>query len=182
MKRVKDLADPARCQGSSKDGQCRNLVEPGSKYCKCHGGRSNAEEQEMRGYLLAKADEQTRLTNLSDSLEPVKELRDTIALLHMLIEKRYNSAKTDTELLQACGPLNTMFLSMERLISSSHKIEQDLGQLLAKNAILSLAKQMVEIIIEELKGIKDYEAIVDRITSRIITTVGGAGQPTLPSA
>ncbi len=77
--------------------------------------------------------------------------------------------------MQACGPLNQMLQTMERLVSSCHKIEQNLGQLLAKQAIYALARRMVEIIVEELEGIENYEVIVDTITARLIDTVRTAG-------
>ena len=89
----------------------------------------------------------------------------------MLIERRWNAIKNENDLLQACGPLNGMLQTMERLIHACHKIEQNLGQLLAKQAIYALAKRMVEIIVEELEGIENYEEIVDTITARLIDTV-----------
>lgn len=174
MKRVTDPADPRRCQGAAPDGQCWNEAEPGARYCRCHGGRDNTEQEKLKGYLLAKAHDRARLAELSDELEPVKELRDSIALLHMMIERRWNAIKDDGDLLQACGPLNQMLQNMDRLVNSCHKIEQNLGQLLARHAILSLAKRMVEIMVEELEGIEQYEEIVDRITARLIDTIRGA--------
>jgi hypothetical protein len=91
----------------------------------------------------------------------------------MMIEKRWNLVKDDGDLLQACGPLNQMLQNMDRLVNSCHKIEQNLGQLLAKQAILALAKRMVEVMVEELEGIDNYEEIVDRITARLIDTIRG---------
>ncbi len=180
LARVTDPADPTRCQGAAPDGQCLNKAEPGSNRCRAHGGTDLAAKAERkRGYLLAKAEDQTRLATLSEELEPVKALRDSIALLHMMIERRWNSIKTDGDLLQACGPLNQMLQNMERLVSSCHKIEQNLGQLLAKNAILALAKRMVEVMVEELEGIEDYEAIIDRITVRLVDTIRGTDNDTI---
>lgn len=180
MKRVTDLADPNRCQGSSRDGQCQNEAEPGCNKCRAHGGKDLTDQQSTRGYLLAKAQDRTRLADLSESLNPVKELRDSISLLHMMIERRWNAIKDDSELLQACGPLNQMLQNMERLVSSCHKIEQNLGQLLAKHAILTLAKRMVEVMVDELEGIDDYEATIDRITSRLVETISGADNTIIP--
>lgn len=174
MERVTDPADPNRCKGSARDGQCQNFAEPGSDYCRACGGRDLQKAKDVRGYLLAKSHEKTRLAQLSDDLEPVKELRDAIGLQHMLIEKRYNLIKDDSDLLMACGPLNAMLQTMERLVNSCHRIETNLGQLLARQAILSLAKSMVEIVIDELEGIEDYEAIIDRITARLVDTIKGA--------
>jgi len=175
MDRVTDPADPRRCKGASKQGQCLNVAVTGSDYCRAHSGQDLTEQRNLHGYLLAKAQDQTRLAEISDHLEPVKELRDSIGLLKMLIERRFNMIKDDNDLTMACGPLNQMLLSMDRLVNSCHKIEQNLGQLLAKAAILDLARQMVAIIVEELEGIDDYEIIVDRITERLINTIRYAG-------
>ena len=171
MRKVTNLADPNRCQGRAPDGQCRNRALHGSKFCRAHNGKDLKPVEDRRGFLLAKADDQIRLARLSDDMEPVKELRDVIALQHILIERRYNLIKNDNDLLAACGPLNQMITSMEKLISSAHKIEQNLGDLLAKGAILSLAKSMCQIVVEELEGIDDYENIIDRITHRLVDTV-----------
>jgi len=123
-------------------------------------------------------DEKTRLVQMSDDLEPVKELRDLIALQHILIEKRYNLITSDGELLAACGPLNQMLLTMERLVNSCHRIETNLGELLARHAVLALAREMVQIVISELEGIDDYEQIVDRITQRLVNVIRQANNHT----
>lgn len=171
MQRVTDPVDPNRCQGAAPDGQCMNLSEPGDNHCRVHGGRDLAKIEDTKGYLLAKANDRARLVNLSEDLEPIKELRDTISLLHLMIERRWNMIQNDSDYLTACGPMNQMFQNMDRLVNSCHKIEQNLGALLAKNAILGLAKRMVEVIVEELEGIDDYEEIIDRITQRLIDLI-----------
>jgi hypothetical protein len=184
--RVNDLSDPRRCQGAAPDGQCQNFAEHGSKYCKHHGGVDQLPTEQRRGFLLAKADDQTRLATVADELEPVKELRDTIALTHMLIEKRWNLIKDDNDLLIHCGPLNQLIQTMEKLVNSCHRIQTNLGELLARHAVLALAREMVAIVIDELDGIEDYEAIIDRITSRLVGTIRKAdnipkGQNALPA-
>jgi len=171
MHRVTDLSDPRRCKGRAPDGQCQNKAVHGSEYCRAHSGKDLTEIEAKRGYLLAKAEDRSRLAMISDELEPVKELRDAIALQHMLIERRFNLIKVDADLLAACGPLNQLIQTMERLVNSAHRIETNLGQLLARNAILHLAKEMVQIVIDEIEGIEDYEEIIDRITQRLIDTV-----------
>lgn len=171
MTRVTDPADPNRCRGAAPDGQCWGRAEPGSKYCRAHHGVSTQEQTDMRGFLLAKAEDRARLAQIDESMEPVKELRDSINLAHMLIEKRYNAIKDENDLITACEPLNRMLLTMERLVTSAHRIEQNLGALLARSAIIELAKQMVAIVVDELEGVENYELIIDRITTRLIDTV-----------
>lgn len=150
-----------------------NLSEPGDNHCRAHRGRDLTKIEDTRGYLLAKAHDRARLINLGEEMEPVKELRDSISLLHLMIERRWNMIQNDSDYLTACGPLNQMFQNMDRLVNSCHKIEQNLGALLAKNAILGLAKRMIEVIVEELEGIDNYEEIVDRITQRLIDLIRG---------
>ena len=171
MKHVTDLSDPQRCKGRAPDGQCRNLSVTGSDFCVAHSGRDMTTAREKRGFLLAKAEDQARLAGLSHDLEPIKELRDAISLTHMLIEKRWNLIKDDADLIMGCAPLNQLIQTMEKLVNSTHKIETNLGELLARQAVLSLAKEMVQIVIDEIEGIEDYEAIIDRITQRLIDTV-----------
>jgi len=175
MQQVTDLSDPKRCQGQAPDGQCRNRAEPEDKYCRLHGsGQHLAEAKDKRSFLLAKAEDKARLASVSDELEPVKELRDSIALQHMLIEKRYNLIQSDADLLASCGPLNQMLQTMERLVTSCHRIETNLGELLARHAVIALAKDMVQIVVDELEGLPGYEGIVDRITERLIDTIRDA--------
>ena len=183
--RVNDPADPRRCQSTLPEGQCMSVAEHGSRNCKVQGGVDRLPAEQRKGFLLAKADDQSRMVTISDSLEPVKELRDTIALTHVLIEQRYNLIKNDADLLMGCGPLNQLIQTMERLVNSCHRIETNLGELLARQAVLALAREMVAIVIDELQGIEGYEEIIDRITERLIDTVGKAnnipkGQAALP--
>lgn len=167
MDRVTDPADPTRCKGASNDGQCRNVAEEGSDYCRAHGGRV---EDSRRLYLLQKAKYRQRLAQLKDH-EEIKSLREEIALCRMMIEERLNMVKTDTELLAAYSTVNSLLLTMERLIKTSHQIEQNLGALLAKPTVILLGQSIVQILIEELKGIPQYEERVDSITDRLFLTI-----------
>jgi hypothetical protein len=173
MNRVTDPADPKRCQAAAPDGQCMNEQEPGSKNCKAHGGRSTQGTEDKKLYLLTEARYRTRLAQLAEH-EEVKSLREEIALARMLIERRFDLIKNDNDLLNACGPINTMLLTVDRLVKSANTIEQNLGALLSKPTVLKLAQQVSEIIVNELEGIENYEAIVDRITGRLIETFSKA--------
>ncbi len=84
-----------------------------SDYCQACGGRSLAPARRLRQYLLAKAQDSTRLAQFAEH-EDVKSLRDEIALARMLIERRFNLIKDDADLIAACGSLNTLLLTVER--------------------------------------------------------------------
>lgn len=171
MHRVTDLADPNRCKGAAPEGQCLYLAMTGSEYCKAHGGSHNKDLAETQSYLLTQADYKRRLAQLQVQSEPIRELKDAIALTHMLIEKRFNLIKDDNDLLAACGPLNALLLTMERLVKSAITLEQNLGALLAKPTVLNLGQTIVTIIIDELAGVEGYEDRVDRITSRMLQSI-----------
>lgn len=176
MERVTDPADPNRCTYTFPHEQCWNRAEPGAKNCKAHGGKSNAETEEKKLYFLSEAKYRARLAQLAEHDE-IKSLREEIGLARMLIEKRFDLIRNDNDLLAACAPINTMLLTVERLVKSAHTIEQNLGSLLAKTAVLKLGQQLCEIVIEELTGVDNYEAIVDRITDRIVETIAKAENP-----
>lgn len=173
MNRVTDPADPERCKSAAQDGQCDNKSEHGSDYCRAHGGRSTADHEAKKLYLLSEAKYRTRLAQLSEHDE-VKSLREEIALARMMIERRFDLIRNEADFIAGCAPINTMLLTVERLVKSAHSIEQNLGGLLAKPTILKLGQQMCEIVVDELEGVPNFEAIVDRITERMIQTITAA--------
>lgn len=166
-----DPSDPNRCQATYAEGQCSKLALPGRKFCRQHSGGAAPHDQEKQAYLLSRAEYSKRLAELEAHQEPVRELQRAIALTHMLIERRLDACKTDQELMAACGPLNQLVLTMERLVKSAVQIERDLGALLSKTAVLNLAQQLVQVLIEELRDIPDYEHVVDRVIGRLFNTI-----------
>jgi len=177
MQRVLDPADPTRCKGTNPEGQCWNQAEEGSDFCRAHHGVNLAPARNMRQYLLTKVEERTRLAQFADHDE-IKSLREEIALTRMLIEKLYNSIQSQADLLTICGPLNRALLTVERLVKSSHQIEQSLGNLLGRPAVLRVGQQIVEILMVRLEGIPGYEGLVDSIIEDIVPTIQSATNET----
>jgi hypothetical protein len=173
METVTDPADPRRCKSSDGPSQCERFAEPGSDCCAKHGGVDHTNEKSTRLYLLAKADSQKRLLELADH-EEIRSLREEIAIVRMLIEQRMNMIKNDTDLLVHSGAINSLVLTIERLVKSAHTIEQNLGILLSKSAVIALGQTICKIIVEELDGIENYEEIVDSIMTRISTSIAVA--------
>lgn len=168
MERVSDPADPRRCVGQTQSGQCRNFAEQGDDRCRAHAGVENPGEKRM--YLLHKAQHQKRLTELSSSSQ-LTSLREEIGILRMLIEERLNLVKTDNDLLSAFGPLQQSFVTVERLVKTLHSMEQDLGLLLNKSAVVKLGQSLSQIIVEELRDVPGYEQLVDRINERMLVAI-----------
>lgn len=171
MAKVTDPADPDRCKGTFSDGQCMNRASFGSDYCQAHGGQiARAEAAESRIYNLNKAQYRRRLAELKDH-EEIKSLREEIALCRLLIEERFNKIQNDADLLAAYSTVNSLMLTLERLIKTTHQIEQNLGTLLSKPTVILLGQNLVQIINEELAGVEGYERIVDRTCERLFETI-----------
>lgn len=164
-------ARPNRCQASGNKEQCVRDAIDGSRFCNLHRGNTRHDDAaKRRMYNLTQAKKQEKLGHFADH-EDVKSLREEIAITRMLIEQRFNTIEDDGDLLAAVGGLNKLLITAEKLVKSSHVIEQNLGSLLAKSSVLVMGRQIVEVIVEELEGIPGYEDIVDRISERILTTI-----------
>jgi len=94
----------------------------------------------------------------------------------MLIEKRFNMIHDDGDLLAACGTLNTLLLTVERLVKSCNLVERNLGTLLSKPSVLTLGREIIQIIVEELEDIAEHDEIIDRIGDRIISVILESGK------
>lgn len=162
--------DPNRCEGHAGGEQCHYRVAPGDKLCVACGGKDQLALESKRQYLLSNVESRTRLAQFAES-DTIKSLRDEIALARVLTEKRFNLIKTDADLLTACGPLNTLLLTIERLVKTCHSTEQSLGVLLSRATILNLAQQMCQIVIEELQDVPGFESVVERISDRLVGIV-----------
>lgn len=155
--------DPNRCQGSTSKGQCRHLALPGSEYCERHTqGNSMIKNYLLRDAALA---QEVERHGASDA---VKSLKEEIAISRTLLERRLNSIKDHGDLIAATGQIVTLLTTIERLVSSCHKMEKSLEILIGKDRVLALAQVVVRVLLEELEGLEGYEQIVDRVGARLI--------------
>jgi len=102
--------------------------------------------------------------------EQIKSLREEIALCRALVERRLNMVEegNSADFLAACGQVNTLLLTIEKLVSSCHRLETSLGVLLSKAAVLDLAREIVGVLVNELQGIDNFEEVIDRISEQIL--------------
>lgn len=163
--------DPSRCEGAVPGGgQCRFPREPGHTLCKACGGRNLIKAEEKRQYVLTEVRDQTRLAELAEH-DSVKTLREEIALARILVEKRFNIIKTDNDLIQGCGAINSLLLTIEKLVKTCHTMEQSLGTLISRTDMLRIAEKVIEIIAEELAGVDGFEIVVDRVAMRLVKSI-----------
>jgi len=129
----------------------------------------------LRAYILTNP-EISEGAGRHSQVEELKSLREEIALARAMIEKRLNLVESNADFLNACGTVNTYLLTLERLITSCHRLEVNLGNLLSKAAILDLAKEIVSILMDELQEVPNYEEIVDQISERIVAVIAAQEQ------
>ncbi|HPT70825.1 MAG TPA: hypothetical protein PLE74_00925 [Candidatus Cloacimonadota bacterium] len=161
IKRVTDERDPNRCQaGSQAHGQCLNVAEVGSKYCLAHGGdtaTTEAKEKNLRNYRLTKF--HTRAAEMRES-SGIKDLRDEIAILRMTLEEKMNAFENASEMILQSGAISELILKIEKLVTSCHKLEKDMGVTIEKTTVIRMAEQIVGIINKYVTDKETIENIV----------------------
>lgn len=168
-----DPADPQRCQAVTSKGQCTKLSIEGSSFCRTHCKKSPREAQ-MRHYLLSNPELQSRL-NRQAAIEEVRSLREEIHIARVMVETRLDLIEDDDrgDMLAAFSNVNTYLATIEKLVSSCHRMEVSLGTLLSKASIFTLGQEIVNILIDELQHVPGYEAIIDRISEKIVVAIAG---------
>ena len=178
MEQCTDPSDPRRCQGVNATGQCNKLAMEGSKFCVAHGGsldRKQNEETKMDIYRLTKY--QARFLEQQNHPE-LKNLRAELAILRILMEEKFNhiagSDNPQLMLLSHSGSLSDLALKIERIITSIHKLDLSLGNLLDKASVVQLCNEIIAVI---AKHVTDPEIIVE-ISNEIMESLKRVTDPT----
>ncbi len=159
-----------RCQHVNRhQGQCPRDALDDDTRCEIHT-HNDPEAYDKRVYHILEHQYRIRHSELSDH-EELKSLREELAIARLILEERFNAIKSNVDLLAATGSLNSLLLTIEKLVTSCHKLEQSVGTLLSKPTLLRIANEIVTTLLEELDGIPGYEGIVDRVSSKIIETI-----------
>ena len=180
--------DPDRCQAVLANGQCRNKVvvaKDGSKssFCPRHGGNRHAntvEKASLNNYQLGVW--QARIER-GVSSPTVKNLRDEIAILRMTLEARLADCKTPNDLLLHSGPIGDMILKIEKVVSSCHKLEKGMNQVLDRSTILNFGGRVIQIITATIEGQSfdsngqaNCSVLIEEIGNRIFEAIGTIGE------
>ncbi|HZZ27970.1 MAG TPA: hypothetical protein VFE46_08185 [Pirellulales bacterium] len=129
---------------------------------------------EVTNYKLNEAKFNARVAEFRQS-DNLATLRDELALAKSLIEDRLNSANDRA----ACLPLvRDLLNTVGALVKANHTQELAAGELLTKDAVRILIKEVVSIVTDELRDIPGWEEIMDRICARLCKTVETANNKT----
>jgi len=178
MERVNELDDPNRCKASAGDTQCLNRAAVGSNFCIAHHGIDREESNNKRAYLLAEASDRAKLARFAES-ESIKSLRDEIALARLMAERHWNMIKTDNDFISRASSINSLLLTIERLVKSSHSIEQSLKSLLGREHVIAFAQLIVKAVMDEIAEVPGYEKIMDRVIAKVMSTLSNDAASTI---
>lgn len=141
---IKKSVDPARqCQCVLARGQCINEAVPGGKYCMSHGGAGVVKAQQaeaLNNYRLQKYN--SRLRELRSS-SAIKDLRDEVGILRLILEEKFNSFQSSTDLILQSGSIGDLIMKIERLVTSCHKLDEKMGLVVDKSEVTAIADQLI---------------------------------------
>ena len=165
--------DPNRCQATSANGQCTNLSVKNGRVCLVHGGNKVIEKQNkdgLKNYRLTKYSQ--RVSEFSNSSH-IKDIRDEIGILRILLEEKFNACANQNELLLQASHISELIMKINTLVSSCHKLETLLGLVLDKATVVTIAEQTVAII---SKYVKDANTL-DDISNEIMDIIEKSSEP-----
>lgn len=170
--------DPRRCQGVTPHGQCEYLAVEGSKFCNYHSNGAapvKAERKKTERYMIDNQSLRSSYLRQQDDAEYLN-LRDEILLATAVLERRLNTLKTDSDVIMAVGPVSQLLQRLESMKISLLKLQTQLGLVIGKDELRSLAQEIATILDEELEGIEDKDDRLDRIAERLFVAIEAAGR------
>lgn len=142
-----DTYSPAeRCFATVKTGQCPYIKQHDTDYCTMHGANKaviKKQEATKRNYQLRNW--KKRVEEFADN-DQIKSLREEIGILRMVMEEFLNKCDDSTDLLMMSHRISDTAMKIEKLVVSCDKLEDRMGLLLSKRAVVQLAGQYVQII------------------------------------
>jgi hypothetical protein len=160
--------DPDRCKWIRTDGQCPHEAVEGSTFCKAH---THTKVDPLRHYMLTNQVIRSG-TERHNAVDEIKSLREEIALTRALIENRLNMIEGEADFVSSMGIVHQYLATVEKLVTSCHRMDTNLGNLLNKASILNLAQELVQAIAEELEDVPGRDEIVDRISTKLVDIIG----------
>lgn len=162
---------PLRCQAVTAKNQCRYERVQGSEYCPMHGGNKGTEVLAAKSLRMLRLSKwQGRLEEFADH-DKVKSLREEIGILRIMLEETVNKCGDQVDLIFNSGKIADLIMKIEKLVTSCHKLESNLGLMLDKQAAMQLSGEIVDIIGRHVSD----EVAIGRIADEIGVTLARIG-------
>lgn len=164
-----------RCISSNKHNPCPYKKVNGTDYCVRHGANKGLQEKAaavQRNYRLTRWKE--RVGELADN-NNLKSLREEVGILRMVLEEMLNKCQDTTDLLLYSSRMCDMVMKIDKLVTSTDKLENRMGLLLSKDSVLHLASIFVTIINNHVTD----PDVIDLISEEMVTATQEIGNPIL---
>lgn len=171
FERVTEPDDPNRCQATGALGQCpfRGMKkEDGTyhKFCARHQGGNVVGVEQASMDMYRAAQWQSRIKGHANHVS-LKTLNNEVGVLRILLEERLNQCKDTTELLMSSSTISEIVDKIQRLVTSCHKLDKELGQMIDKAQALKLAQNFVKIIAQFIDDPFILETIAEELTNNV---------------
>jgi hypothetical protein len=103
--------------------------------------------------------------------EHLKSVHGEIVILRSLLESRLNMIQNNAELISAMPLLKDYALAVEKLATSCHTMDVKIGNLLSKQSLLTLAREIIQIIEDNIRPLADTTPTTTTI-DEIVETIG----------
>jgi len=170
---VDDPADPNRCQGiNSGKYQCLYKAVEGTKFCARHSAGTMQKKAEAKqaeyNYQLNRY--RSRVIEFAENPK-VKNLRDEVGVLRLLLETIVNRCNDDTNLMIYAGKISELVMKIDKVVTSCHSIEAKTGQVLDKTTVVNLAEGVVQILTKYVTDSEVLGLISNDITALLQSSV-----------
>lgn len=170
--KVTEPDDPRRCQTNISIGQCLNVAVPGGQNCMIHGGNKQLDALEKESTDMYRVDLFSRRISRHKNHDEVKSLTNEIGILRMLMEEKLRACESDTELMLQSSSISDLVMKIDKVVTSCHKLEKNLGQHLDKAVLMQFSSEIVGLIAETVTNKEEIQKVADGIIKILGNTEG----------
>lgn len=162
-----DAEDPKRCQGIDANGQCWYRSNKNATMCPRHGGNMEEAKVEKESTDMYRIDMWKARISRQKMHPEVKSLANEVAILRMLMEEKLRICVDDTTLLLASSSISELVMKIDKVVTSCHKLEKNLGLHMDKAAILQFGGEIIQLITEKVTNKNEVGEVADGILAII---------------
>jgi len=162
-----DPEDPKRCQSTDAKGQCWYRCTENATFCPRHGGNKQEEKVEKEDTDMYRVDMFKARIARHRTHPEVKSLANEVAILRMLMEEKLRTCSDDTELMLASASIGELVMKIDKVVTSCHKLEKNLGLHMDKAAILQFGGEVIQLISDKVTNKDEVRLVADGILTII---------------
>lgn len=169
--------DPLRCNAVNvgpHGDQCHFKAVLNSKFCYIHGGSSQEnlnKKAALANYRLQQYGE--RVADFANNPE-VKNLREEIGIVRMLLEQVINKCDDSNKLLIYSDKISTLVNQISKLVDTCQRLEEKNNNLLDRKVVIVIADSIVTLIGQY---VTDPDKL-NEIGGKICESIANAASPT----